>query len=89
MSLDRNDLPVSVRESGKTTFRSIVVDGEEIEFSEGFTDLHTLSYEQILMGNGFGLEEVKPSIETAFEIRNANPAPLKGEYHPFLKNNKR
>ena len=63
----------------KRTFRSITVDGKEIEFSGGFTDLHNLSYQEILKGNGFGLEETKKSIETVYKIRNATPIGLKGE----------
>ena len=62
LSIDRNDLPESVK-GKKTTFRSITVDGEEVEFSEGFTDMHTRSYAEIFAGRGFGLEEVRPSIE--------------------------
>ena len=60
---------------------------EEIEFSGGFTDLHTRSYEEILAGNGFGLQEAKSSIEIVHEIRKATPQGLKGDYHPFCKNN--
>lgn len=85
LSLEKNDLPSEVRQSGATTYRSISVDGEEIEFSGGFTDLHTTSYERILAGEGFGLDDVRPSIETVFEIRNAKEAVLQGEYHPLLK----
>lgn len=85
LSLDRNDLPGEIRQSGSTTFRSIFVDGQEIEFSRGFAGLHTASYERILAGEGFGLDDARPSIETVFEIRNAREAPLQGEYHPFLK----
>jgi len=81
LSLDKNDLP-----AGDKTFRSITIDNEEIEFSEGFTDLHTISYKEILAGNGFGIEDALPSIEVVYEIRNSNPVGLKGEYHPFLKN---
>jgi UDP-N-acetyl-2-amino-2-deoxyglucuronate dehydrogenase len=79
LSLDKNDLP-----TGDKTFRSITINGEEMEFSEGFTDLHTISYKEILEGRGFGIDEAKPSVETVYEIRNLNPAGLKGEYHPFL-----
>ena len=61
------------------------MEGKEIEFSGGFTDLHTRSYKEILAGNGFGLQEAKPSIDIVHEIRNANPVGLKGEYHPFCK----
>jgi hypothetical protein len=59
--------------------------GEEIEFSGGFTDLHTKSYEEILKGNGFGLDDAKKSIEIVSTIRNLEPIGLKGEYHPFCK----
>jgi len=70
LSLDRNDLPESVK-GKKTTFRSITVDGEEVEFSEGFTDLHTRSYEEIVAGRGFGLDEVRPSIDIVSTFRTA------------------
>lgn len=60
------------------------MDGEEIEFSGGFTDLHTRSYEEILAGRGFGLEENRVAIETVAHIRTAKPEPDKGEPHPFL-----
>lgn len=85
LSLDINDIPKNVRESGQTTYRSITVDGNEIEFSGGFTDLHTLSYIEILKGNGFGLADVKTAVQTVYEIRNATPIGLVGEYHPLLK----
>ncbi|HBE44884.1 MAG TPA: oxidoreductase [Deltaproteobacteria bacterium] len=85
LSLDRNDLPEIARANGKTTYRSITVNNEEVEFSEGFTDLHTVSYQEILKDNGFGLDDVRPSIEIAHDIRHANPIGPKGEYHPFLK----
>jgi UDP-N-acetyl-2-amino-2-deoxyglucuronate dehydrogenase len=85
LSIDYNDIPAKVKKSGKRTFRSITVDGEEIEFSEGFTDLHTLSYKEILAGRGFGLKDARQSVETAYTIRNAKPVGLQGEYHPFLK----
>jgi UDP-N-acetyl-2-amino-2-deoxyglucuronate dehydrogenase len=62
-----------------------MVDGEEIEFSGGFADLHTRSYEEILKGNGFGLSEAYSSVETVSTIRNLAPIGLKGEYHPFCK----
>ena len=68
LSIDRNDLPDSVK-GKKTTFRSITVDGEEVEFSEGFTDLHTRSYEEIIAGRGFGLDEVRTSIDIVSKFR--------------------
>jgi UDP-N-acetyl-2-amino-2-deoxyglucuronate dehydrogenase len=85
LSLDCNDIPITERDAGRRTFRSITVEGEEIEFSEGFTDLHTLSYKEILAGKGFGLEEARQSVETVYLIRNAKPVGLQGEYHPMLK----
>jgi UDP-N-acetyl-2-amino-2-deoxyglucuronate dehydrogenase len=85
LSVDFNDIPDEIKRKNQRTFRSITVEGEEIEFSGGFTDLHTLTYQGILKGDGFGLEETKRSIETVFNIRNAAPVGLKGEYHPFAK----
>lgn len=85
LSVDANDLPEDVASSGQRTYRSITVDGKEIEFSGGFTDLHTRSYEEVLKGNGFGLEDNRVAIETVAEIRNAEPIGLVGEYHSFLK----
>jgi UDP-N-acetyl-2-amino-2-deoxyglucuronate dehydrogenase len=85
LSLDYNDIPNSVKECGQRTFRSITVEGEEIEFSEGFTDLHTMSYKEILAGKGFSLQEARQSVETAYIIRNAKPVGLTGDYHPLLK----
>ncbi len=85
LSLDYNDIPESVKKTGRRTYRSLMLDGEEFEFSEGFTDLHTLTYTEILSGNGFGLKEAKQSIETVYTIRNAKPVGLQGDYHPLLK----
>ena len=84
LSLDFNDIPEEVKLKGQRTFRSIKVNNREIEFSGGFTDLHTLSYKQILLGNGFGLEEAKHSIKTVYDIRNAKPVGRKGDYHPMI-----
>ena len=67
------------------TFRSISVDNQEVEFSDGFTDLHTTSYIDILKGKGFGLEDAKPSIEIVSKIRSSTPIGLKGQYHPLCK----
>lgn len=85
LSVDRDDLPKVSHEAGKTTFRSIVVDGHEVEFSEGFTDLHTRLYEQTLAGQGFGIDDARPSIELTHRIRQAAVSPLAGLVHPFLK----
>ncbi|HPB01960.1 MAG TPA: Gfo/Idh/MocA family oxidoreductase [Bacteroidales bacterium] len=83
LSIDENDLPEEIK-GQKRTFRSIRVNGSEFEFSEGFTELHTDSYKQILAGNGFGLEDARRSIEMVYNIRNASIAPLTGEFHPIL-----
>ena len=83
LSVDRNDLPEHVR-GQKTTYRSITLDGEEFEFSDGFTDLHTRSYEDILARGGFGLDDVRPSIEIVSGFRGAEISPAAGERHPFL-----
>lgn len=85
LSVDMDDVPAAPREAGQRTYRSITVDGEEIEFSGGFTDLHTRSYEEILAGRGFGLEENRTAIATVAAIRGATPAALAGDYHPFLR----
>jgi UDP-N-acetyl-2-amino-2-deoxyglucuronate dehydrogenase len=69
LSINDEHLPEAVRTQGKRTFRSLKMNGKEIEFSEGFTDLHTTSYQEILKGNGFGLVEARPSIELAHQIR--------------------
>ena len=84
LSVDEKSLPNDVRASGQRTYRSITVDGEEIEFSKGFTDLHTLSYQEIVAGNGFGLGEARASVETAYAIRNTRPSLMRGEKHPFI-----
>jgi UDP-N-acetyl-2-amino-2-deoxyglucuronate dehydrogenase len=85
LSLDYNDIPKEVKDSGKRTYRSITIDGEEIEFSEGFGDLHTITYSEILAGNGYGLKDARQSVETVYKIRNAKSVGIKGEYHPMLK----
>lgn len=71
LSIDANTLPDDVKKAGKRTFRSLTVDGDEFEFSEGFTELHTHSYEEVLKGNGFRLTETLPSIKLVHQIRNS------------------
>lgn len=85
LSIDLNTIPESIRSTGKRTYRRLEIEGEEIEFSDGFTDLHTISYQQILSGNGFGIEDTRPSIQIVHDIRNSTPVGLTGEYHPFAK----
>ncbi len=87
LSVDKKDLPAVAKEAGRPTYRSITVDGEEIEFSGGFTDLHTVVYQNILNGKGYGINDARPSIELAYDIRHAKIADSgAGEMHPFLKN---
>jgi len=81
LSITEELLPDSVRSSGQRTFRSITVDGKELEFSGGFTDLHTSSYEKILRGEGFGIEEARQAIGIVHNIRHQTPIGLKGDYH--------
>jgi len=85
LSINSDFIPKDIKEKGQTTYRSITVNDKEIEFSGGFTDLHTISYQKILEGNGFGLNDARSSIETVHTIRNSQPIGLKGDYHPFLK----
>ena len=84
LSINEEDLPQEIKEKGQRTFRSITIDDQELEFSAGFTDLHTKSYEQILKGNGFGLKESEESIKIVHNIRNTAISTL-GEKHLFVK----
>jgi UDP-N-acetyl-2-amino-2-deoxyglucuronate dehydrogenase len=83
LSINEETVPEAARAKGKRTYRSITLEGTEIEFSDGFTDLHTKSYEAILAGKGFNLREALPSIEVAHAIRTQKPVGLKGDYHPY------
>lgn len=85
LSVDKNNLPESVKAANKTTYRSITVDGKEIEFSEGFTDLHTRVYEETLAGRGFGIADARPSINLTHAIRTSPISPLDQLAHPLLK----
>jgi len=85
LSIDYEDIPSELKTTGKRTFRSITVDGEEIEFSGGFTDLHTISYQKILEGKGYGLEAARKSIQTVYNIRNLEPVGIRGNYHPIIQ----
>lgn len=90
LSINREDLAKANANSqqpmanGKTTYRSITVDGKEVEFSDGFTDLHTVSYQNIIGGSGYGLADARKSIEIVHSIRNKKPIGKTGEYHPFV-----
>jgi len=85
LSLDSKDLPFDPEHKKRMTYRSITIDGEEVEFSDGFGDLHTESYRQILTGKGFRPMDVLNSVIIASDIRNARPVGLEGDYHPMLK----
>ncbi|MCK9218661.1 MAG: Gfo/Idh/MocA family oxidoreductase [Bacteroidales bacterium] len=85
LSIDYNDIPENIRNAGKRTYRSLTMGDREIEFSEGFTDLHTDMYREILAGRGFGLKDASESIRIVYQIRNEEPVGLKGDYHPILK----
>jgi len=88
LSINYDVLPEEIKLKGQRTYRSITIEGEELEFSEGFTDLHTKVYEGVLKGEGFGLEDARQAIEIVHDIRNAEPIGLKGDYHPFAKKSK-
>jgi UDP-N-acetyl-2-amino-2-deoxyglucuronate dehydrogenase len=85
LSVDYEDVPNAQKEKSQRTFRSITVDGDEIEFSGGFTDLHTRAYEEILAGRGFALEENRTAIEAVSHIRNADLRTSRGEQHPAVR----
>lgn len=89
LSVDQADLPEAVIERNGRTYRSIRIQGQEVEFSKGFTDLHTASYREILGGRGFLMDEARTSIEIVYGIRNAQPLGLRGDYHPTLKSLRR
>jgi UDP-N-acetyl-2-amino-2-deoxyglucuronate dehydrogenase len=84
LSLKREDLPEQTPD-GQSTYRSITVDGDEIEFSGGFRDLHTTVYKKTLEGEGFGIEDARPSIELVHNLRNAEPESPRESFHPFTK----
>ncbi len=85
LSINGDTLPQDVVDKGLRTYRSLQIEGEEFEFSGGFTELHTRSYEEILAGNGFSLEDCRPSIEIVQEIRKVKPEGLHGDYHPLAE----
>lgn len=85
LSINENILPQEIRNNGQRTYRSFKFEGEEVEFSNGFTDLHTHSYEQILRGEGYGIEAAAQAIDIVHELRHAQKRPLIGDYHPLAK----
>lgn len=89
LSVNPEDLRAANAPAGKNTYRSITVDGKEVEFSEGFTDLHTRVYEETLAGRGFGIEDARPSIQLTHRIRTSPVAPLDFGFHPILRSEDR
>lgn len=85
LSINADTLPAEVKAKGLTTYRSITMEGKEIEFSGGFTDLHTMSYQDVLSGGGFEVGEARTAIQIVHDIRHAEPVGLVGDYHPFAK----
>ena len=83
LSINEDTLPREAKEAGKRTYRSLQMEGIEVEFSDGFTELHTESYKKIIAGEGFGLEDARAAVEIVHGIRHANPLGLKGDYHPL------
>ncbi len=83
LSINHQTIPEEIKQQGGRTFRSVTVDGETFEFSDGFTELHTRSYEKILAGKGFRISDAQKAIHTVYSIRNNRPAGLKGDYHPM------
>ena len=84
LSINAEDLPTSAK-GKQSTFRNIDIGGEKLEFSDGFADLHTVSYQEILAGRGYGLDDARHSIETVNSIRNAGLSPLNADVHPYVK----
>ncbi|MBR1851293.1 MAG: Gfo/Idh/MocA family oxidoreductase [Bacteroidales bacterium] len=85
LSINATHMPTEAREAGLRSYRTILVDGQEFSFSDGFTELHTRSYEEILAGRGFHMTETRPSIELVHNIRHSTPVGLCGDYHPMAK----
>ena len=88
LSVDEEDLPESARQAGKFAYRSMTLDGQEIEFSDGFTDLHTRVYREILAGRGAGISDARPAIELVFALNNCETVASPLRCHPFLKTTK-
>lgn len=86
LSVDRDDLPIPAMENPQATFRALTIDGRDVEFSDGFGELHTAAYRELLAGNGFGVEEARPSVNLVSEIRRGvTVAPVADEGHPCLR----
>ncbi|HMP28270.1 MAG TPA: Gfo/Idh/MocA family oxidoreductase, partial [Saprospiraceae bacterium] len=85
LSINYNTIPAEIKATGKRTFRSMEIEGEQIEFSDGFTELHTMSYQDVLNGGGFRVDASRQAIEIVHDIRTKAPVGLVGDYHPFCR----
>ena len=85
LSINYDLIPHKAKAEGKRTFRSITVDGKEIEFSQGFTELHSISYDAILNGEGYRIGDTREAIQIVHDIRHSSPAKLQSDYHPMAK----
>ena len=85
LSINVDTLPADTKAAGKRTFRSLSMEGTEVEFSDGFTELHTDSYRKIIAGEGFGLADARNAVQIVHDIRHATPLGLKGDYHPLAR----
>ncbi|HHH55156.1 MAG TPA: oxidoreductase, partial [Bacteroidetes bacterium] len=85
LSINYDTIPEEVKKQGLRTYRAITIGDDTFEFSGGFTELHTRSYQHVLDGKGFLLEDAKQAINIVYDIRHQNPVGLKGDYHPFAK----
>lgn len=85
LSINEDILPTEIKLKGQRIFRSIIIEGKELEFSGGFTDLHTISYQKILAGKGYGIEDTRRAIEIVYDIRNMEISRLIDDYHPLAK----
>jgi len=85
LSINAYTLPAETKAAGKRTFRSLSMEGTEVEFSDGFTELHTDSYRKIIAGEGFGLADARNAVQIVHDIRHAAPLGLKGDYHPLAR----
>ncbi|MBQ0016538.1 MAG: Gfo/Idh/MocA family oxidoreductase [Bacteroidales bacterium] len=85
LSINAKCLPPNAIQGEKRTYRTVIIDGKEFEFSQGFTELHTKSYQEILVGRGFRISEARQCVEIVSQIRHATPIGLKGDYHPLAR----
>ena len=85
LSINGEVMPDEIKAKGQRTYRFMTIEREELEFNDGFTDLHTLVYEEILSGSGYDIEDARKAIEIVHDVRTQTPIGLKGSYHPLAK----